>query len=295
MRIGAFEVSEPLPDLHEPYAFACLRPWVDVNNVGTLVLNELETQFGAVDLGQLARPGHFFDFTRYRPTLHLEEGIRHLSIPNVKVRYARRDGNNDLLFLHLLEPHAQAERYVDSILMVLARLKVKKYVLVGSMYDMVPHTRPLIVNGWAMGEGARKDLQKAGVTSRSYQGPTTITTLIRQRAPEIGIDAVWYIVALPQYVSLEEDYAGKVRLMEILNSVYGFPVHEDDYKKAAEQRTAISQNLERTPEFASFLTQLEIMYEARVESAHGEGVTKLSPEVEGILWGIMGKKDIGEA
>jgi len=74
---------------------------------------------------------------------------------------------------------------------------VKKYILLGSMYDMVPHTRRLIVNGWAMGKEALADLAKSGATSRSYQGPTTITTLIRKRAPELGIDAVWFIVALP--------------------------------------------------------------------------------------------------
>jgi len=56
MRIGAFLLPEPLPELNEPYAFACLRPWVDVNNVGTLVLDELEAQFDAMDLGELARP-----------------------------------------------------------------------------------------------------------------------------------------------------------------------------------------------------------------------------------------------
>ena len=295
MRIGAFELLEPVPDLNEPYAFACLRPWVDVNNVGTLVLNELETQFGAADLGQLARPGHFFDYTRYRPTLHIEESIRSLSIPNVTVRYARREGKNDFLFLHLLEPHAQSERYVDSILKLLTTFKARKYVLLGSMYDMVPHTRPLIVNGWAMGDEALKDLERAGVASRSYQGPTTITTLIRKRAPELGIDAVWFIVALPQYVALDEDYGGKVRLMEILNTIYDIPIDKRDHKKAAEQSKVISQNMERAPEFASFLAKLEIMYEARVESAQEEGMAKLTPEMEGILWGIMGKKDIGEA
>jgi hypothetical protein len=34
VRIGAFEVKEPIPELNEPYLFAILRPWIDVNNVG---------------------------------------------------------------------------------------------------------------------------------------------------------------------------------------------------------------------------------------------------------------------
>ena len=90
MRIGAFEVKEPIPELNEPYLFAILWPWIDVNNVGTLVLNELETQYGAKELASLAKPGHFFDFTRYRPDLYLEEGIRRVSIPNTTLSYAKR-------------------------------------------------------------------------------------------------------------------------------------------------------------------------------------------------------------
>jgi hypothetical protein len=39
VRIGAFKVREPIPELNEPYAFATLRPWIDVNNVGTMVVN----------------------------------------------------------------------------------------------------------------------------------------------------------------------------------------------------------------------------------------------------------------
>ena len=295
MRIGGFELHEPIPDLNEPYAIACLRPWVDVNGVGTLVMDELESQFLARDLAELARPGNFFDFTRYRPTLHIEEGIRKLAIPNATVRYARREGENDLLFLRLLEPHAMSELYVDSVLKLLTRLKVKKYILVGSMYDALPHTKPLLVSGWAIGEGAVKDLKKSGAGHRSYQGPTTITTLIRKKAPELGIDTIWFIVALPQYVALDEDYAGKVRLMEVLNMLYNIPVNTRDFERAAEQYKLITQNVEKTPGLAGLIAQLEMMYDTRIAAAQREGLPGLTLEMEQILWGIMGNKDIGEA
>ena len=96
MRIGAFELKESIPELKDPFVFAALRPWIDVNNVGTLILNGLETQFEAKELARLAKPGNFFDFTRYRPNLYYEEGIRRISIPNVTLRYAKREGGNDL-------------------------------------------------------------------------------------------------------------------------------------------------------------------------------------------------------
>jgi len=294
VRIGAFELNEPIPELNEPYAFTSLRPWIDVNNVGTLVLNELETQFGAKELGRLAKPGHFFDFTRYRPTLYLGEGIHRVSIPNVTLRYAKREGRNDFLFLHLLEPHALSEVYIDSVLKLLKTFKVKKYILLGSMHDVVPHTRPLIINGGAIGREAQQDLKKSGALSSHYQGPTTITNLITQKAPESGIETIRFIVSLPQYVVLEEDYLGKVRLMEILNLLYNIPIDKKDFERAREQRSLISQKVERTPELKNLLLQLEAMYEVRIKSKEGEGIPKLTSEMEEILWRIMGK-DFGKA
>jgi hypothetical protein len=294
VKIGAFEVGSPIPELTDPYAFAILHPWIDVNGVGTLVLNELENQFGAKELAKLARPGHFFDFTRYRPTLYLEEGIRKVSIPNVTLRYAKREGGNDLLFLHLLEPHALSEVYVDSVLRLFKTLKVKKYILLGSMYDAVPHTKPLIVNGGAIGRGAEQDLRKSGALKSHYQGPTTITLLITQRAQEIGMEAIWFIVSLPQYVVVEEDFLGKVRLMEILNLLYHIPVDKRDFERALEQRSVVSQKVERSTELKTLLPQLETMYDLRIKSQEGEGMPKLSSEMEKILWRITGK-DSGKA
>jgi hypothetical protein len=294
VRIGAFEVKEPMPELKDPYVFAILRPWIDVNSVGTLVLNELEAQFGAQELARLAKPGQFFDFSRYRPTLYLEEGIRKVSIPNVTLRYAKREGGNDLLFLNLLEPHALSELYVDSVLRLLRTLKVKKYILLGSMYDGVPHTRPLIINGGAIGREAEQELKKSGALPSHYQGPTTITILITQKAQEYGIETIWFIVSLPQYVVLEEDYLGKLRLMEILNLLYHIPIDKKDFEMALEQRSLISQKVERTPELKNLLPQLETMYEVRIKTKEGEKIPKLSSEMEEILWKIIGK-DLGKA
>jgi hypothetical protein len=294
VRIGAFELSEPVPELNEPYALAILRPWIDVNNVGTLVLDELEAQFEARELARLARPGLFFDFTRYRPTLHYEEGLRRVSVPNMTVRYAKREGTNDLLFFRLLEPHAFSEAYVDSVLKLLRRLGAKKYILLGSMYDVVPHTRPLIVNGGAIGTEALQDLRKSGALQSTYEGPTTITFLISQKAPDVGIETISFIVSLPQYAVLEEDYLGKVSLMEVLNLLYDIPIDKNDFERALEQRSLITQKVDATPALKGLLPQLEALYEERIKSREGEAMPKLTSEMEELLWKTM-EKDLGKA
>ncbi len=294
MRIGAFEVYEPMPDLHEPHVLATLNPWIDVNGVGTLLLDGLESQLGARVLAKLARPGRFFDFTRYRPTVYLEGAHRRLKIPNTVLSYAQREKGRDFLFLRMLEPHALGEDYVDSLVEILSALKVKRYCLLGSMYDAVPHTQPLLVSGRAAGKDAEQDLKKAGVQGSNYQGPTTITYLIQQRAQELGIETMTFIVSLPQYVNVEEDYLGKVRLMEILNLVYDIPIDKKDFEKASRQRNLVNQRVEASPELKKILPQLEGIYGARVSKKEGEGMPGLSPEMEEIFW-ETDEKDFGKA
>jgi hypothetical protein len=294
MRIGAFELNEPIPELREPHVFATLRPWIDVNNVGSLTLDGLEAQFGAKALAKLARPGNFFDFTRYRPTLYLEGEDRRLKIPNTTLSYAQREKGNDFLFLRLLEPHSLSEVYVDSVLRLLGRLKVKRYCLLGSMYDSLPHTKPLLVNGRASGRKAEQDLKKAGIQPSTYHGPTTITSLIAQKGFETGMEAISFVVSLPQYINLEEDFLGKVRLMEILNLLYEIPIDKKDFEKAARQRNLINQKVETTPELKKIVPHLEDLYRLRMAKKEGGRMPGLSPEMEEIFW-ETDEKDYGKA
>lgn len=295
MRVGGFELHDPVPEPNEPYVIATLRPWIDVNRVGSLVLKELKTRFGATEFGRLSKPGSFYDFTRYRPTIHIEEeGIRDVSIPNTIIHYARREGQNDLLLLRLLEPHAHAEAYVRSVVKLLKTFKARKYILLGSMYDAVPHTRPSLVSGYGMGGNAIEDVRRTGALPIIYNGPSTIANLITKETAESGIDAIVLIVSLPQYVVVEEDYVGKTRLMEVLSMLCDIPVDKDDFVKALGQRTLISERAEGSAEIKILLPQLENAYDMRIKARRPWDASPLTPEMEEILWKMM-EKDIGKA
>ncbi len=92
VRIGAFETVDPVHHLRDPHVLAIVRPWADVGNVGTLVLSSLESRFGARYLGRLAKPGDFYDFTRYRPTIYFEEGNRRVNrlMPQLEKHYEEK-------------------------------------------------------------------------------------------------------------------------------------------------------------------------------------------------------------
>ena len=284
MKLGAFEVNEPLPELNEPHVLAMLQPWVDVGSVGTLVLSWMEAHFEAKELAKLVRPGDFFDFTRYRPTIYRKEGQRQVAIPNAYVTYAKRKTGNDFLFLHLLEPHSQSEVYVDSMIRLLTKFNAKRYCLIGSMYDYVPHTKPLLVTGRAEEKETQQSLEKMGITSSDYQGPTTIISLLTQQAPKMKMETMSLIVHLPQYTQLDDDFMGAVRLMKVLGSLYELPEDEAYLEKAEQQLEQINLALEKNPQLKTTIEQLETRYERRAKRRREEEETsQLSPEIERFL------------
>lgn len=289
MRIGAFEINEPVPDLREPHVFAMVRPWVDVGSVGTLTLNRLERHLGATELGRLVRPGNFFDFTRYRPTMKLVQGEREVKIPNSIIRYAKTENGPDYLFFHLLEPHSNGEDYTDSLLEVVKYFEVKRYCRLGAMYDAVPHTRPLLITGSLGSVTQSRQVPHLRLRRSTYQGPTTIMNLLSEGIEQSEIESINFMVHLPQYVQLEEDYAGTSRMIEALSSVYDvFPQDLAPARRGQRQYRELSASVERNSELRDLIQQMEAYYDAQLDSEESSteeptATASLSPEIERFL------------
>ncbi len=288
MKIGAFELPEPLPELREPHALVMIRPWVDVGSVGSLTLRQLERHFRARELGKLARPGTFFDFTRYRPTVQTVDGRRETTTPNSVVQYARRDDGPDLLFLHLLEPHAMAEEYVESVVELLKHVGASVYCRLGAMYDSVPHTRPIIVTGTPstvpLRPGAAPPIQPR---QSGYQGPTTILNTLTDAATGLGMGSMSFMVHLPHYAQLDEDFAGTARMLEVLSAYYDIPASLVPTYRGKLQYAEVDAAVRERPEVKALVAQLEAHYDSTYGDSQAEGETEdpptLSPEIERFL------------
>jgi predicted ATP-grasp superfamily ATP-dependent carboligase len=282
MEVGAFQIDEPIPNLNKPHAFAILRPWIDAGSVGSLTINLLEDTFQARPLGRLSVPGNYYDFTRYRPNIRLVDGRRTVDIPNTRIFFAHGPGSNDLLFVHLLEPHIAGEYYAESVFKVLKLLGVERYTLIGSMYDSVPHTKPLLISGYSSHHLA-EELQRFNIQQSRYEGPTTITILTSQEAEKNNIDSLSLIVHLPQYAQLDEDFAGHLRLMQVLSDLYHFPLDLNIVKdRAGKQNDKINEAMKTEKQLEMLVQELEMVYEAR-ENINAEKPQKLSPEIENFL------------
>lgn len=300
MNIGAFEIQEPIPELRKPHVIACLRPWVDAGSVGSLALARLERQLMANDLSSLATPGRYFDFTRYRPMTYYVDGQRKLSIPNTALRYAPSGSDFDFVFLHLLEPHAFAEEYIESLVELFKFFKVQRYCRVGGMYDAVPHTRPLQVTATADGEPMKGIRGVIPSRPRQYQGPTSIMNLLGDKVTANGVENMSLMVRLPQYVQLEEDRTGSARLLSVLCDIYGFlPQDLGVSRRGERQYERVTAEVERNPGVQALVQKLEQDYDSRLEAIgleereqqqaqQGAPGASLAPSIEEFLRSIGG-------
>ena len=285
MKIGHFEFNEPIPDIKESHVLAVLRPWIDVGGVGTLSLSRLERHLRAKEIGRLESPGRFYDFTRYRPRSLMNEGKREFNVPNTIIRHAEMSEGPDLLLVHLLEPHLYGEEYVETMLEVFEYLGVKKYSLIGAMYDMVPHTRPLIVSGVGVGSSVDEENLYMNVKTSNYEGPTTITYLIGQGAAKKGLDTRIYVVHLPQYFQVEEDLSGTARLVEILCRQYNLPDRLIESDRGKNQYQSLQKMFEEESEVSSLLQRLEEKYDQDNQESE-ISLGPLSQDIEEFLKGF---------
>ena len=286
MRIGEFDIAEPVPELHDPHMLVVLRPWIDVGNVGSIALGRIERHLRSQELGRLYRPGRYYDFTRYRPRSYLVNGRREVTVPNTIIRYANPEDGPHLLTAHLLEPHLYGEDYSDALLDIINHFGVKQYALIGGMYDMVPHTRPLVVSGLGTGENVERDYRIANARPSSYEGPTTITYTISQTAAETGVETRAFVVHLPQYLNLDDDHQGAARMMDLLCRLYNLPDFIAQTERGQKQYDELGPNDGQIPS-GDVLTRIEEMYDSEYgDDEQAEPTTPLPSSIEEFLQGL---------
>ena len=297
MRIGEFELRDPLPELNRPIAIAMLRPWIDVGKVGTLSLNILQRHLGAKELGRLAEPGKFFDFTRYRPRMRTVNGERVFTTPNSIIHYAH-DGSTDrdYLFLHVREPHNFGETYCSAISEVLEHFDIQEYCRIGGMYDSVPHTRPLLVTGTMSDEQAAKARGLVSQRRSTYQGPTSIVNMVTDLLVNKEVLTTSLMAHLPQYMQLDEDHMGSARIVEILCAMYDLPLSLSDTARGERQYEDVNRAVEGNPEVRSLIGRLESYYDrvlASEQEEEEEATVELAPDLEQFLREVTGEDDEG--
>ena len=275
--------------------------WLNWGSVGQEVFNELVKHLDAEQIGELARPGDFYNFISYREYSHTyidSEGVRYSELPNSKVYYVRRqEPLNDLVLLYLLEPTQFAEIYVDRVVTMLKKLNVTRYQVAGAMGSPVPHTRPIRVTGRSSSPALTKRLRETGVTASpggggAYKGPTSIFNSISSTLQNEGVTTVSLIAHMPTYLSLEEpDSNGVFSVLDILSKLEAIDIPLGDIASAGRrQYESVSRKVLRSQSITAMTKELEEIYDREEENSEEETQTHLHPHINQFI-----DEDIDEA
>ena len=265
---------------------AMLSPWVDVGGVGKIAINRLRDYTKAYELASLDRPGKFYDFTRYRPTVRVNSGKQVLKVPNTRMFFGSIEGKNYLL-VYIKEPHSNAEDLIDSLVSVFTQFNITRYCRIGSMYDAVPHTRPIRISYTVNGSKIGTDSDNTQLIVSAYQGPTTILHQLNDKLMALGIETISLMAHLPQYLQFGSDLMGTACIMQYLCNIYGLPEDLirkiDGEKQYGEVNSFVSDNIQ----VAKLIKELELAYDSMLVSEEGtpESTEKslMDPEVKGFL------------
>ena len=284
MEIGSYSIHEPIPQLHKPHLISVLYPWIDAGSSATLALNRMRSRFTSSPIAELENPSRFFDMTRYRPSTEWEGKERKVVLSNTKFWYGKLEGQPDMLFCQLLEPHMMSEEYATSFIEVLKYFDVQRHIRIGAMLDTVPHTRPLRVTG-NIDPKYNELLGNILSPQRSvYEGPTSITmALLTEEQKKLGVETMSFMLHLPQYLDLEKDFSGASKLIEALSVLYGMPTECPETSRGRHQYDQITKqlSLETNADLKKIVLRLEEMFDENQEnnSATDESLP-LSPEIE---------------
>jgi hypothetical protein len=91
------------------------------------------------------------------------------------------------------------------------------------------------------------------------------------------------MVRLPQYTQLEKDYTGQVRLLEVVQSLYGIPIDEEILRRSRQQIKDIDAEVNCSRKLKEVVNHLETYYDAQSATKQKEETPTLSPEVESFL------------
>ena len=114
---------------------------------------------------------------------------------------------------------------------------------------------------------------------------------VTEELEKLGTENISFMVHLPHYLSLEEDYAGTARLMEVLCNLYDFPKHLAETERGEKQYREVASEVERNAQVKSLVSQLEEYYDSQQTTQPEEETPPLSPDVERFLRDVGGRLD----
>ena len=153
------------------------------------------------------------------------------------------------------EPHLRWRTYCDVFVSLVARMRVKRVVLLGAYVADVVYSRPVDVTGFASEDGR---LEAIGVAPSRYEGPTGIVGVLGERLRAEGVAVLSLWAGLPHYISASPNPRGSLALVQKLASDLPLAIDEAPLRsEAAAFEQKISALVSGDPELTEYVRLLK--------------------------------------
>ena len=251
------------PVLDNPLMILGFSGWSNGGEVPSSILWYLLSRFDAKIIAELKTDGFYtYNMGRAdakRPLVEIENGMIRAFTAQTLTFWAHKAelGGKDLILVSCPEPELNWNSLTKSIINVAKYYDVEKIVMLGGMFDSIPHTAPPRIQGLANYLTLRDELTDHGIEPVNYKGPSSIYGLVMIESTKNDIPAVSLWASTPHYIQVT-NFIGCYNMMLKLNELYelniDLEVASQDSKYLYQQ---INDAIKKKPELAEYLKTLE--------------------------------------
>ena len=227
----AFYEKPPINSNHLIIAFS---GWPDAAGSATGAVKHLIDTLSAKKCGEID-PEEFYNFVQTRPQVNFTNGSRQiLWTANELFHVAPLKESSGLLLLTGIEPSLRWKTFARTIVNIAIGNGIKSILVLGSLLDAVPHSRPVRLTGSATVNEVELSLKDVGVNQSNYQGPTGIGSAIMEacKAHSIAYSSIWGHV--PHYLQITPNYKVTYALLETITRLIDLPCDVADFRTLVE-------------------------------------------------------------
>ena len=239
-----------------PVMVIAFAGWNDAGGASTWAIRSLIEKTIATEILTFDSE-EFYDFSRERPTVHLDGESRFLSWPKNTISLSN-DGS--LLLMEGVEPQLNWQTFTQNILAEAQKYNVSMIITLGSLLAEVPHSRPVLIHGVSENTEINRTY---GLQTSSYEGPTGIIGVINQLSTDAGIPNMSFWATVPNYVAGAESPKAALALIERLKTTLNLSLNTTDLEIASSAyERQINQIIEGDEDTSKYVDELEDSYDA---------------------------------
>ena len=239
-----------------PIMVLAFAGWNDAGGASTWAIRSLIEKTIATEILTFDSE-EFYDFSRERPTVHLNGESRFLSWPKNTISLSN-DGS--LLLMEGVEPQLNWQTFTQNILVEAQKYNVSMIITLGSLLAEVPHSRPVLIHGVSENTEINRTY---GLQTSSYEGPTGIIGVINQLSTDAGIPNMSFWATVPNYVAGAESPKAALALIERLKTTLNLSLNTTDLEIASSAyERQINQIIEGDEDTSKYVDELEDSYDA---------------------------------